>query len=124
MSVSTQAAPAKQARQRLFQIRFIIEGVIYHVLPLAADPAVALKAYRFTRRDGRGKPVSVYDLRLTPEGHAECECKGFLRWGHCKHLKTLRAAGMFPPAPTTRQAQEAQVEEQQPEQGQEAADAA
>jgi hypothetical protein len=32
---------------------------------------------------------SGYDVLLSPEGRHSCECDGFLRWGHCKHLLTL-----------------------------------
>ena len=101
-SLTTPAAP-KQRRQRprLFKIRFVIEGLTYAVVPLRdLDPAVATKGYRVQRTDPAAKETSSYDVRLTPEGHVECECKGFLRWRHCKHVRTLVAAGMLPtPAP-------------------------
>ena len=33
--------------------------------------------------------IEEYDVRLNgPQDHS-CECLGFLRWGHCKHLETL-----------------------------------
>jgi hypothetical protein len=99
--MSTVTTPAeekqgRQARERLFQIRFVIEGVSYAVIPLTdTDPRVAVKAYRMKRTDARGKVAASYDVRLSPEGHVTCECKGFLRWGRCKHVRTLQAAGML-----------------------------
>jgi hypothetical protein len=97
MSTSTTSANGKQAKQRTFTITFHIEGVSYSVWPLRdVDPTVAARAYRMIRRDQQGKAQAVYDIRLSPEGHITCECRGFLRWGHCKHIKTLQAAGMLP----------------------------
>jgi len=80
---------------RTFRIRFLIEGVAYTVIPLEPDPAVAARAYRMLRLDARGKAVANYDVRQTPQGTVECECKGFLRWKTCKHVRTLRAAHML-----------------------------
>src|SRR4051812_24447647 len=91
---STRARNGKQ-RQRLFSITFLIEGIRYWVIPLRdADPAVARKAFRFKKRDAADRVVATYDVRVTPEGHVECDCPGFLRWRHCKHVETLEAAGM------------------------------
>jgi len=99
MSTTTTSRNGKQARQRTFRIVFWIEGVAYTVIPLKPDPAAARKAFRFIKRDRSGKVEASYDIQLSPEGHAECECRGFLRWGYCKHIRTLRAAGMFEPEP-------------------------
>jgi hypothetical protein len=30
-----------------------------------------------------------YDVNLSPDGKHRCECLGFLRWGHCKHVNGL-----------------------------------
>ena len=40
--------------------------------------------------------IAVYDVRLTPEGHIECDCPGHTRWGRCRHRQTLQAAGLLP----------------------------
>src|SRR5256885_2108671 len=100
MSKSNGRKNGKQPR--FFTITFAIEGVNYWVCPLSdLDPSIARKAYRLKKRDGQGQVVAVYDVRQTPEGHVECDCKGFLRWGHCKHQETLQAAGMLDRQPTT-----------------------
>jgi hypothetical protein len=84
-------------RQRIFRCTFHIEGMDYRVRPLPdIDATVAVKAYRMTRDDELGKLAACYDIRLSPEGHIECECKGFLRWKHCKHVRTLQAMGCLP----------------------------
>jgi hypothetical protein len=42
---------------------------------------------------------TTYHVALdTTAGRHSCECKGFLRWGHCKHVEGLlamAAAGQF-----------------------------
>ena len=65
-------------------------------LPVQVDSLivaeVAVRAVRFLKKSDR---ESLYHVRRTPEGHCECECKGFLRWGHCRHIRTARSAGML-----------------------------
>src|SRR5262245_15345417 len=44
----------------------------------------------------------VYELALASYGRHSCECLGFLRPGHCKHVEgllALRQAGQLPTAP-------------------------
>ena len=85
MATTTRARPAKQ---RAFAITFHIEGDDYRVVPLPIDPGVGSRAYRFAKLTGDG---AVYDLHLGEFG-LECQCKGFLRHGHCKHARTVQAA--------------------------------
>jgi hypothetical protein len=46
---------------------------------------------------GRGFAVhrlgmgTLYHVRVGHPHDCSCECLGFLRWGHCKHLAGLRA---------------------------------
>jgi hypothetical protein len=99
LSNSTSLAARTQPRKRTFRIVFWIEGVPYTVIPLKPDPQVASRAYRFLKRDGKGRVTANYDVHLNGHG-PQCECKGFLRWKKpCKHIKTLAAAGMIPPLP-------------------------
>jgi hypothetical protein len=34
--------------------------------------------------------TETYHVNLSPDGHS-CECKGFGRWGRCKHVEGLAA---------------------------------
>jgi hypothetical protein len=36
-----------------------------------------------------GPPDSAYRVNLSADGHHTCECKGHLRWGHCRHVEAL-----------------------------------
>jgi hypothetical protein len=78
----------KRKPPRGFRITFHVGADDYRVYPLAADPDVARKAFRFAKQTG---DRAVYDLRLDEQG-LHCECLGFLRWGRCKHCQTLQAA--------------------------------
>jgi hypothetical protein len=67
---------------------------LYNLMPLRnVHPEVAKVAYRLRKQTGG---CEVYDVRLTPQGHAECDCKGCTRWHHCKHLRMLVALGCLP----------------------------
>jgi hypothetical protein len=91
------AEPAKPARarkprakrQRTFTITFAIDGTDYKVYPLAIDPSIGRKAFRFAKQGGDG---AVYDLHADAFG-LHCQCKGFEAHGHCKHVETVQAAG-------------------------------
>jgi hypothetical protein len=51
------------------------------------------RAYRLTKPDGE-----QYHVLLADDGRHSSECKGFLRWSHCKHvegLAALRQAGFL-----------------------------
>ena len=74
---------------RGFRITFHVGEDIYRVYSLAADLAVACKAFRFAKQTG---DRATYDVRLDEHG-LHCECLGFLRWGRCKHCQTLQAVG-------------------------------
>src|SRR5262245_45236552 len=41
--------------------------------------------------NGPAELGEVYFVLFESEFSASCECKGFLRWGHCKHLDSLKA---------------------------------
>jgi hypothetical protein len=89
--------PRAEKHPRKFSITFLIGGTRYWVVPNpGADLSVALTAYRFLKRDASNKVVASHDVRLTPEGRVECDCRGHCRWGHCRHQETLQAAGMLP----------------------------
>jgi hypothetical protein len=41
--------------------------------------------------DGPAERGEVYHVLFEDEHNHTCECKGFLRWGHCKHVDSLKA---------------------------------
>jgi hypothetical protein len=55
-------------------------------------PADFGTAYLMEKRDHRpaGEDESRYHVNLSADGHS-CECKGFLRWNHCRHVESLAA---------------------------------
>ena len=38
-----------------------------------------------------GEPTSDYHVHLSDIGHHDCECLGYLRHGHCRHIHGLLA---------------------------------
>jgi hypothetical protein len=87
---STNGKPARKPRakrRRTFTITFAIGGTDYRVYPLAIDPAVGVKAWRFSKQGGDGE---VYDLHPDAFG-LHCQCRGFEAHGHCKHMETVQA---------------------------------
>jgi hypothetical protein len=76
-------------KQRVFTITFTIDGTDYKVYPPAIDPSIGRKAFRFAKQSGDGE---VYDLHADEYG-LQCQCKGFQRHGHFKHVETTQAAG-------------------------------
>jgi hypothetical protein len=79
----------KARKQRTFSITFTIEGMPYSVSPLPIDPSIGHKAFRFAKQGGDG---AVYDLHADQYG-LQCQCLGFERFGYCKHVQTVQAAG-------------------------------
>jgi hypothetical protein len=79
----------KAKKQRTFNITFTIDGTDYRVYPLPIDPAIGRKAFRFAKQTGDG---AIYDLHADDYG-LQCQCKGFVAHGHCKHVETVQAAG-------------------------------
>ena len=56
----------------------------YNLAPIASAFG---RAFRLVKLLG---PHDRYDVLLNGE-RSTCECKGFLRWGHCKHIGALYA---------------------------------
>jgi hypothetical protein len=63
------------------------DTVFYKLEALAADRGTGFRLSKADRGDGPGE---VYDVLLDGQ-FSSCECKGFLRWNHCKHLEALTA---------------------------------
>lgn len=74
------------------KITFTINGKEYGVVPLHPDPEVASKAFRLIKRHGSDR--GNYDVMVDEFG-PQCECWGWLRHRHCKHINALKAAGMI-----------------------------
>jgi hypothetical protein len=87
MNDSKKSRPVVQ----LFQVVFHHGTDRYVVTPLVPEPSGARKAFRLQKETGDGQ---VYDVHLTDQG-PRCNCKGFVRWGHCKHITMLRNARML-----------------------------
>jgi hypothetical protein len=69
---------------------------LYALTPiLGVHPEGARAAFRLRERTGDG---AVYDVRMAPDGAVECDCRGFTRWGHCKHASMLTVLGCIPAA--------------------------
>jgi hypothetical protein len=61
----------------------------YYVDPLPSDYGRAwlLTKFRAQRKPGE---AAEYHFNAGGDGHAaSCECKGSLRWHHCKHVESL-----------------------------------
>ncbi len=67
---------------------------LYSVERLDPHPLVGLKAWRLTKRAGSHSDallpeIWAYDVLLTDQFGLSCDCRGFVRWGYCKHSKAL-----------------------------------
>ena len=63
----------------------------YLLSRLPSDFGEAFRLEKFPPQGGE-----VYHVLLSADGKHSCECKGFLRWGRCKHadgLAALKRAG-------------------------------
>lgn len=64
------------------------EEFCYWIDRIPSDYGHAFELRKFVAHGGETYHVCVDDGR----GRADtCECKGFLRWGRCKHTSALRA---------------------------------
>ncbi len=86
--------PARPTHGRC-RLTLTINGTLYNVRPVPADPGVASKAYRIKKSDGR-----VYDITQTAYG-PECDCPDFtfhrdgIDPNGCKHIKAMIAVGLI-----------------------------
>jgi len=60
-----------------------VEIFDYYLKPVACEEG---PAFELSKLQGDGE---TYHVRIGED--ASCECKGFLRWGHCKHVDSLTA---------------------------------
>jgi hypothetical protein len=57
----------------------------YYVTPIPGDFGTAFQVQKVITKGGE-----VYNVNLNGR-KSTCECKGFLRWGRCKHVAGLQA---------------------------------
>src|SRR5262245_40379575 len=62
---------------------------------LYVQPSDVGEAFRLEKliptEDGPAERGEVYQVCFQDQHNQTCECKGFLRHGHCKHLDSLKA---------------------------------
>jgi hypothetical protein len=62
---------------------------------LYVQPSQFGQAFRLEKliptEDGPAERGEVYHVCFQDEQNHNCECKGFLRHGHCKHIDSLKA---------------------------------
>lgn len=63
------------------------DTVFYRLEALSAGRG---RAFRLCKADRGNGPGEVYDVLLDGQ-FSSCECKGFMRWNHCKHVEALVA---------------------------------
>jgi hypothetical protein len=56
----------------------------YLVMPIPADFGLGFVVEKITREAEK----TLYYVLLEHEG-SSCDCHGFLRWGHCRHVEVL-----------------------------------
>jgi hypothetical protein len=69
----------------------------YYLSALPSDIAQGERGYHVDKVFGDDS--QRYDVLLRQSGRHSCECLGFLRWGHCKHVEALVALTGFPVEP-------------------------
>ena len=72
-----------------FRLVLSIGSDSYAVVPLATGPHQ--KAFRLRKLTG---DRNSYEIRVR-DNRARCTCRGFTRWGRCKHVRVLQAARML-----------------------------
>jgi hypothetical protein len=83
---------------------------------LEALPATVGCGFRLTKADRGDGPGEEYDVLLDGQ-FSSCECKGFMRWNHCKHVESLTAlvkCGKITPPPASKPQPAPKSEAQQP----------
>jgi hypothetical protein len=70
--------------RRILTLFIGAEAFLYWLESVGTDWGRGFKLEKF--QDG-----DVYHVHLDPALGPSCECKGFLKWGHCKHEAALSA---------------------------------
>jgi hypothetical protein len=86
--------PAKFGQPAMVSITIGKASNTYAVRALPSDFGEAFEIQKLTAPGP--DDLATYHVLFENEQDCRCECKGFLRWGRCKHVETireLRAAG-------------------------------
>lgn len=67
------------------------ETTEYRVETFPADVGYGVCLMKLAPGSGSDKTESHYCLSVTRAGVVECECRGFIRHGHCKHADAVKA---------------------------------
>ena len=105
MSTTTTGTPARQRKPRpkperhirlcvrpdnqapgVLEIRVGTQQTLYFLSEVPSDFG---RGFRLEKFEAAG--AETYHVHLATDGRHGCECKGFLRWGHCKHSDGLAA---------------------------------
>jgi hypothetical protein len=63
------------------------DGTFYGLTEIGADRG---RGFCLAKADKGNGPEETYHVNLA--GHeSTCECKGFYRWNHCRHVESLTA---------------------------------
>lgn len=63
----------------------------YYLTPIPADFGLGFHVEKFGTEQEGGEPAGYDVLIDARHGFHQCECKGFLRWHHCKHVEATLA---------------------------------
>jgi hypothetical protein len=80
----------RQGGETFLRITLDGEPTHYRLTALSSDMG---RAFRLEKMAAGSFIVveKTYDLCLSANDCSSCECKGFIRWSHCKHLESLSA---------------------------------
>ena len=76
---------------RFFRLILILGDDTYSLVPTHPTAARGKKAFRLRKQTG---DRNTYTVVQTDHGPT-CQCRGFRRWGHCKHVRALQAARLL-----------------------------
>ena len=78
--------PPFEGNPGVVQISVGKKSADYYCWPRPSDFGAAFELEKFGTQGGER-----YHVLLSEDGQHSCECKGFLRWGRCKHTDGLAA---------------------------------
>src|SRR5215831_18044764 len=84
-TVRLPVAPSADLPSFIFTILEGHKSDDYYVRPVPADFGTGYVVEKIFDPDGHSYAVNLHDRG------GSCECKGHLRWGHCRHVEALTA---------------------------------